>query len=400
MLATRGRLRRMVFDRWLANLGWLLAACHGADVPRGACAGIEPSVAAGRRADRGTDRGTDRGIDRGIDRAAPGPWPVGVKTIDLEGTMVEVWYPATPGSERGHPHARYDLRDAMPRAEAAKIPDADNAWLECACTRDLPVDDTHGRYPAIVFLHGAASFRAQSASLATHWASRGFVVLAPEMPGIGLAAVMGGPKELPLLVPSKLVALIEHVPPHDPLAFVRGRLGDRLAIVGHSLGALLANAVEDQAAVAVRIALAGAAPNDGRADTLIMVGDHDRIAGGTATDPAIVAAHGWRVVVHRAGHLAFSDLCGVGADRGGSVAIARAHGVEVPELVAQLANDGCGSDDAPFATTAPVIRAATAAVLEQTLRCAHDAAAELHALATRYDVEVLEPSPPVGRPAR
>ena len=355
-----------MFDRTLVGVLCVLGGCRGADVAGGACSGIEPAV--------------------GLDRAAPGPWPVGVTTIDLEGTTVEVWYPAKPGSERGHPHARYDLRDAMPRIEAAKIPDADNAWLECSCTRELPVDDTHGHYPAIVFLHGAASFRAQSAFLATHWASRGFVVLAPEMPGIGLAAVMGGPKELPLLVPSKLVRLIEHAPPHDPLAFIRARLGDRLAIVGHSLGALLANSVEDQAAVAVRIALAGSAPNPGHADVLTMVGDHDRIAGGSAG--------GRRIVLHRAGHLAFTDLCGVGADHGGSVAIARAHGVEVPELVAQLALDGCGSDDAPFAVTAPAIRAATTAVLERALRCDRSAATDLGELARHYDLDLLESSAP------
>jgi len=331
----------------------VLGACRGADPSSGACAGIEPPVTEAR--------------------TAPGPWPVGVKTIELDGTTIEVWYPAKPGSDIGHPHARYDLRAAMPPVEAAKIPDPDNAWLECACTRDLPVDDTHGRYPAIVFLHGAASFRAQSAFLATHWASRGFVVLAPEMPGIGLAAVMGGPQEFPLMLPSKIVALIEHAPAQDPLAFLRARLGDRLAIVGHSLGALLANSVPDQAAVAVRIALAGAAPNEGSAATLTMLGDHDHIGGGSAAAPA----HGRVVVVHRAGHLAFTDLCGVGADRGGSVAIAKAHGVEIPELVVQLANDGCGSDDAPFTTTAPVIRAVTAAMLEQTLRCDRGAAADL-----------------------
>ncbi len=336
----------------LALLLSVLAACHGTDTSSGACAGIEPPVKQAR--------------------ALPGPWPVGVKTIEYDGTTIEVWYPAKPGSETGHPHVRYDLREAMPPAEAAKIPDADNAWLDCACTRDLPVDDTRGRYPAIVFLHGAASFRAQSAFLATHWASRGFVVLAPEMPGIGLAAVMGGPQEFPLMLPSKIVALIEHAPVKDPLVFLRARLGDRLAIVGHSLGALLASSVPDQAAVAVRIALAGAAPTKGSADTLTMLGDHDHIAGGSAATPA-----GRVVVVHRAGHLAFTDLCGVGADRGGTVAIAKAHGVEVPELVVQLANDGCGSDDAPFATTAPIIRATTAAMLEQTLRCDRSAAAEL-----------------------
>jgi len=66
-------------------------------------------------------------------------------------------------------------------------------------------------------------------------------------------------------------------------------------------------------------------------------------------------------------HLAFTDLCLLGADRGGSLAIARAHGVAVPEMIATLATDGCRPSDAPFAITAPTIRALTTAVLEETL---------------------------------
>jgi hypothetical protein len=41
--------------------------------------------------------------------------------VDVDGVTVEVWYPARPDSDRGQPRARYDLRAAMPAAEAAKI---------------------------------------------------------------------------------------------------------------------------------------------------------------------------------------------------------------------------------------------------------------------------------------
>ena len=127
-----------------------------------------------------------------VPRERRGDRPVGARTVELSGLTLEVWYPARPGSDVGVPAAQYDLRTRMPPAEAAKIPDADNAWLPCACARDLPVDDALGPLPVIVFLHGAASFRAQSVTLATHWASRGYVVVAPDLPGVGLLETLGG----------------------------------------------------------------------------------------------------------------------------------------------------------------------------------------------------------------
>jgi pimeloyl-ACP methyl ester carboxylesterase len=329
------------------------------------------------------------------DLAARGPSPVGVRTVVSGDLTVEVWYPAKPGTERGAPTARYDLRASMPPAEAAKIPDADNAWLACECTRDLPVDDAHGPYPVVIFLHGAASFRAQSAFLATHWASRGFVVVAPELSGIGLSAALGGPSGFPLVVPAQVLDLVTRAPASDPLAFIRTRLAPRVALVGHSLGSQLAKGVLDRPEVMVRIAMAGAAgdPDDG-SSLLVLVGDHDGIA------PADRAHEGFAqlarkaparlAVVRGAGHLAFSDLCLLGADRGGSLAIARAHGVAVPDIVATLAMDGCRPTDAPFAKTAPAIRALTAGALEERLRCDARATASLAALPKTYDLELVD----------
>src|SRR4249919_3928716 len=60
------------------------------------------------------------------DPAARGPWAVGVRTVAVGDLRTEVWYPASPGSDAGKETARYDIRTALPPAEAAKIPDDEN----------------------------------------------------------------------------------------------------------------------------------------------------------------------------------------------------------------------------------------------------------------------------------
>ncbi len=312
-----------------------------------------------------------------------GPWAVGVRTVRVENLTVEVWYPALPGSERGRPTERYDLRTAMPPAEAAKIPDADNAWLPCACVRDLPLDEAHGPYPAVLFLHGAASVRAQSAFLMTHWASRGFIVVAPDLPGVGLAAALGGQVGFPAGAPIAMIdALTQRPEGDDPLAFIRPHLAAHVAIAGHSLGAILEGTVGERPEISVQITMAGLATTSTERSTLALYGDHDGIASAPSAADAAAASVGTnRVgVIRGAGHLAFTDLCGLAADRGGALAVARAHGVALPEMIATLATDGCRPTDAPFATTAPAIRALTAGVLEERLHCDPAATRALAAL--------------------
>ena len=89
-----------------------------------------------------------------------------------------------------------------------------------------------------------------------------------------------------------------------------------------------------------------------------------------------------------AGHLAFSDLCAVGADRGGALAIAKAHGVAVPPVLDTLGRDGCGGDAAPIAETNPRLLAATTAFLDEALQCA-DAGATWRGLAADPAVELV-----------
>ena len=324
-------------------------------------------------------------------RDARGPRPVGVHTVELDGMTTEVWYPAAPGSDAGAPAVRYDPREQLAPADAAKIPDADNAWLPCDCARDLPVDDALGPLPVVVFFHGAASFRSQSVTLATHWASRGYVVIAPDLPGVGLRSILGGSMEFPFDVPAGVVATVTEARAVDPLAFVRPHLGRRLVLAGHSLGAVLTSTAAEQPVVAGVIMLAGALGLALDKPALAMNGDRDGIV---AYAPRRAAAAEDTAPAHRfigvrgAGHLAFTDLCGLGADRGGALAIAAAHGLSVPPFVQTAGRDGCGADAAPIADTTPRILAATTAFLDETLACG-DATATWQALAADPQLDVV-----------
>ena len=71
------------------------------------------------------------------------------------------------------------------------IPASANAPQICDCYRDLPLDTSHGPYPAVIFLHGTGSYRTASLTAMTQWASRGFVVVATDHAGLYLADFLG-----------------------------------------------------------------------------------------------------------------------------------------------------------------------------------------------------------------
>lgn len=320
------------------------------------------------------------------DLAAPGPWRVGVRTVVFDQANVEIWYPATPGPRE--PVARYDLRTFLPDG-AAKIPDDANPLLACACVRDVPLDTTHGPYPVIFFFHGAASFRAQSVFLTAHWASRGFIVIAPDLPGVGLREVLTNENTgYPATFPNRLLDAVLAPPASDPFAFVRGHTSSRIGTVGHSLGSMLASTLDARPEVTARISLAGfLAFANKQGSVLGVMGATDGIAPPNHA-PALAEAHGRAraAIIPGAGHLAFTDLCTLGADRGGPLAIAKQYGIAVPDMIATLATDGCRPTDAPFARTAPAIRAITTGVLEETLRCDASKAAAIRALSSTLEL--------------
>ena len=335
------------------------------------------------------------------DFAAPGPWPVGVKTAMVNGLPTDVWYPATPGSESGLPTERYDIRAELSPTEAAKISDTDNPWQSCDCTRDLPLDTAHGPYPAVVFVHGTASFRHQSLHIVTHWASRGFIVVAADHPGLKLgdllAQACGGTapaQDLSGNLDSLIAALGA---PSGDLAFLAGHVdATRVAVSGHSAGGGAAAAASGKPGVQVVIPMAGVgttAASSTLRSTLYMGGSLDSIASFNQVKTAYQgSAKPHRLVdVKDAGHLNFSDLCDTVNTAGQDLlTIAKQDGICGANLAGFLFDCDPSHVAGPIGWS--IINYASSAVLEETLQCQPATDLATHEMAdpgvSEYDEEL------------
>jgi fermentation-respiration switch protein FrsA (DUF1100 family) len=334
------------------------------------------------------------------DPTARGPWPVGARTLSIAGLTTEIWYPATLGS--GGSPAIYDIRLALPVSEQEKIPDADNPWQSCDCVRDLPLDVDHGPYPVIVFIHGTASFRTQSLSQAAHWASRGFIVLAADHPGLWLAdslalfcGTQGGQQDLAGDVEATLAALAAA---DGALAFLDGHLAlDQVGLVGHSAGANAVSGLSDATGVRVVIPMAGnqaTAASSTLASVLYLAGESDGIVSYASSKSAYQASATPRrfVGLGNAGHLAFSDLCDLrNADDQNLLQIAETYEVCGAQFAGFLFD--CSPTLLPGATSRAIVAYATTAVLEGVLHCSNGADAFETIQSTFPDVSELLSSP-------
>ncbi|MCG3173574.1 MAG: hypothetical protein GMKNLPBB_01773 [Myxococcota bacterium] len=311
------------------------------------------------------------------DFTKPGPWPVGARTIQAAGFTTEVWYPAVPGSQIGKESVRYDLREFLPDNEKGKIPDDKNPWQVCSCVRDLPPDMERGPYPVIAFVHGTAAFRTQSLTFMTHWASRGFIVISSDHPGLWLKDALnlnisGKPAENLAKILDELVKL------EGETAFLKG-VADihRIAVTGHSAGgnAIAGMASREGVRVVMPMAAGGVTPGRENVQVLILGAQDDGIVAwkrqsdGFSTSPKPKRLVGLK----NAGHLAFSDLCLIGADQGGILKIARDHGVNVNSLIASLARDGCKQGQLEPQKGFDIILFAASSLMEPVLHCAGDA---------------------------
>ncbi len=335
----------------------------------------------------------------GLDEPAllHGPWPVGARTLTIAGLTTEVWYPARPGSEAGVARVAYDLRTWLPESEKAKIPDAKAPKLDCDCHRDLPLDDGHGPYPAIVFIHGTAGFRAQSMSLMTAWASHGFVVVAADHPLIVLSDALQ--LKLGADQPGDARKLLAALRARDPAL---GDLGAavaiaQLAVAGHSAGGNATGQLGGEAGVRVAMPMAagGVDPAHPVTATVVLGGVDDGIVPFAKTIAGFEASKGdrWLLGLAGAGHLAFSDLCVIGAAEGGLLGVAETYGITLPPgtgpLFAKLATDGCKPGQMQPERGWRLSVAATLPVLRQTLHCQAGAAAAVGALTGVADVSEL-----------
>lgn len=327
--------------------------------------------------------------------AKPGPYPVGVTTLDLGDRKVEVWYPASPKATRGKEPDSYFIRDRLPPAIAALLPAEINPPKKTTAFRDV-AGSTRGPFPLVTFSHGAAAYREQSTFLTTHLASWGFVVASPEFLEFGLTAALGQRPAAPrdnVEVLQSAVKVVREASASKPGILSGLVRKGKIGAVGHSAGAYasIAFAAADPS-VATYVALAGAAGGFGTASTTTTTG-----AAPTSTLPAIeapdvpsmfiagvedgiadlarireyydsVPTPKRLVTIAGAGHLnAFSDICTIGAGGGGVVALAQQAGLPVPERVARLGTDGCFPPALPSADVQPVTKHYTVAQLRFSL---------------------------------
>ena len=327
------------------------------------------------------------------DPSKRGPWTVGARTIEVEKFRVEVWYPAEPGSEKGKEKIRYDVRELLAESERKKISDEKNPWQDCACYRDLPPDMKRGPYPVVMFIHGTAGFRTQSLTHMIHWASRGFIVMSADHPGINLGDVLAlnlkfGEQGNDM---RKILKGLRALP--GSVKFLGDRLDlNRIAISGHSAGGSALAMLGDEKGVQVLIPMAagGTSPEKPVASTLVLGGDedgvvaYDRQQDGYKSSPKSKRLVG----IEKAGHLAFSDLCVLGKENGGLLKIAQDSGVTIPPafggMINTLAVDGCKEGQLDAEKGWEIVHFASSAVLEETLHCSKTAAAQLKKIQTRY----------------
>jgi hypothetical protein len=209
--------------RFLLSFCALVTACD-APMPM-------PAVDAGRDAPIvPIDADVTPGEWRGWDPAAPGPFFVGYRTIELtydaptlpgRTTTIHVWYPTLVPDGR---HPRY-LGSFPDPGSIIDAPLAPSAYED-------------GHYPVHLYSHGDQGFGPTSAFLMRRFASHGWVAIAPDHTGNTLLDnITPRPISIYFLRGTDLSASLdamETLPTSDPLA---GLLDvDRVVASGHSFG--------------------------------------------------------------------------------------------------------------------------------------------------------------------
>lgn len=335
------------------------------------------------------------------DPGQPGPWPVGALTTTLGGIRTEVWYPARPGSEQGRDPVIYDVRDHIPEADRAKVSDAESPPQVCACYRDLPLDTASGPYPIVDFIHGTAGFRTQNLENATHWASRGFVVVASDHPGIEFKDLVTFQNQPADQVGDARRVFAEFQNPTGDIAFLAGHVDtSRQGATGHSAGGFAASLLGDVAQVLIPIAGGTGAPPTPPASVLFIRGTQDFGDGRPGEEAQWNAAQPRKrsVLIARSDHLVGSSLCGLrdpnDPNRDLLDIIKQDHVAGIVGRFAGALFRGCddprdsGDPFLAWSRGVDILNYATAAVLEESLHCSASAVSEVAKIQSTFDPDI------------
>jgi dienelactone hydrolase len=261
-------------------------------------------------------------VVRPDDPAAPAV-PVGVRTESVGELTVEVWYPAAE-LHRGEPGEDVDFGQWLPSSVTEVLGSLTLPAIPSVAVRDAALRDAGEPFPVVIFSHGFGATRAQSVTLTTHWASRGFVVVATDHRGRSMPDLLPCLFYPPLegceldLLEDPGVADVEALRAwldSPPAWLADGVDPDHVALAGHSAGGGTTMTVGNVAEppFTALLPMAGGDAGTGATPTLRLSGSCDGIvpsSGSGLAHDASTAADTWVEVVG-AGHLAFSDLCGL-----------------------------------------------------------------------------------------
>jgi dienelactone hydrolase len=304
----------------------------------------------------------------------PGPYPVGVTTLQLtKGPKVEVWYPAVEGTTG---EVSYDVRDFTPEAIRAILTGDAPATYTFAGARDA--EAAAGTFPLVLFSHGFTGIRVQSSFLTSHLASWGFIVAAPDHPSRDLPNVLGNTAsgDRADSVDDLLMTHDLLVSENEDAGILGGRIDATTVIaVGHSAGGgtVLAAAGDDRIAGYVSMASGARLGADSTAavmpdkPSLFLAGTTDAVVpAADVSAPAFAAAPSPSIywLLEGVGHNGFDDFCTFGNGTG-IIGLAEASGLG-PLLDAQpqlrtLGEDGCIPPSVPVGDSFPAIRHAVTA---------------------------------------
>jgi hypothetical protein len=223
----------------------------------------------------------------------------------------------------------------------------------------------------------------------THWASRGFVVIAGTHRGLRLADILEGRIGVGDPVADVVGLLAAIRAGGGPLAFAAGAIDPtRIGLSGHSAGGgTIAGLGGEQGVYVLQpMASGGSSPDISGPSTLVLGAQNDGIVPYTRAVDGYTRSNGpkWLVGLANAGHLAFSDLCVIAAEEGGLLAVAQRYGVAVNPLIVRLARDGCEPTALAPAAGLEIVRAASTAAFELGLTCLPERAADLAGLRQRF----------------
>lgn len=312
----------------------------------------------------GTDGtgGEDAAAGQLVEWSERGPHGVGSHQLALDdGRRVVVWYPAEAGAGTEEPTETFDIASLLTPELQAKIPAQARVQYPVAAAPNAESDPAGGPYPVILFSHGFAGFPEQSVDLTTHLASWGYVVAAPDHVERSLSGLLGtgaqgvAPREDPEVLAATLdLVEAQSGDESSPLADLADV--EKVAVAGHSAGAGASYrmaATDDRIDAFATYSIGSGSEEDPLPEpaptqpVLVMLGDRDGVIEPDATREVYegLGAPKYLAEVGNSGHLVFSDLCLIGADQGGLIAIVEEIDLDIPDNLKRLGSDGCDTEE-------------------------------------------------------